>query len=95
VTAHLQATKRSTKDVAFPGVTWSFHWSFHPSGRGATRITQRLSLSGPRAAEHIALAEADFVPGIPEGMKTLAQAMERQRSHRSGEASGKGGQHVL
>jgi hypothetical protein len=70
---------RATIEVDLPGAVWSAHWTFEPNEAGGTRISQRVVLSGPQAAEHISVAETYLVPNIPQGMRKLVEVMENAR----------------
>jgi len=54
-----------------------FHWRFDACQHG-TRITQRVSLEGPRAEAYFDLLKS----GIPAGMAKLAQAIESSAANR-------------
>jgi hypothetical protein len=68
---------QATIDLPFPGAVVTFHWTFEPAGLNRTRLTQRVELSGPQAADYIAIAQSQLASGLPEGMRTLAEAMEQ------------------
>jgi hypothetical protein len=67
---------RAVIEFPLPGAVGRFEWTFEKATPG-TRITQRCLLEGDRAGAYA----KDFGPilqaGIPEGMRKLADAMER------------------
>ncbi len=63
-------------EMQIPGAVVAFQWTFLP-GEGGTRITQRVTLSGPGAGQHIGVAESQLAVGIPQGMRKLAELMEQ------------------
>jgi hypothetical protein len=68
---------RAVIAMDFPGAVVTFEWTFETEP-SATRIRQRVRISGPRAGDYVLLAEAELVPNMPEGMRKLAEAMSRQ-----------------
>lgn len=71
---------RATIEVALPGALVTFEWRFEPGAPGGTRITQRARLSGPQAADFLAVADSELAANMPAGMLKLADAMERSRN---------------
>ena len=67
----------ATIEMLFPGALVTFQWTFRPAGTGRTRITQAVTLSGPQANDYTGLAESQLAEGIPQGMRKLAQEIER------------------
>jgi hypothetical protein len=67
---------RATIEIELPGAVVRFEWRMVAAGE-ETRITQSVTLSGARAEDYVALAESQLKSGIPEGMRTLAEAMEK------------------
>jgi hypothetical protein len=62
-------------EMPLPGALVAFRWTFVPDKCG-TRITQRVTLSGPGADQHVGVAESQLAVGIPEGMRKLVEVME-------------------
>ena len=60
-------------DISVPGAVVRFRWKFEDLGN-ATRMTQRVTLSGEKAQAMIPMM-AGLEGGIPEGMKKLAETM--------------------
>jgi hypothetical protein len=75
--AEVEEGRRAVIEVALPGAAFSFEWSFEGAAGGATRMTQRVTLEGERAADY-AGAMPEFEAGMPAGMRSLAAAMERR-----------------
>lgn len=69
--------RRAVIAITLPGAVFSFEWLFEDAAGGGTRMTQRVTLEGERAAEY-AGALPEFAAGIPAGMRSLAAAMERR-----------------
>lgn len=65
--------ERATIAIFLPGAVLEFHWKFADSA-GGTLITQRVVLSGERAADY-ADGMQFLEKGIPEGMQSLAKGM--------------------
>lgn len=53
-----------------------FEWRFESAGPKATTISQSVTISGPRARDYVGMTESQLAPGIPQGMRKLAQAAE-------------------
>ena len=64
-------------EIAVPGAVVAFHWTFEPGPEGGARLTQRASVSGPKAADYSPGLSADLAPNMPVGMQKLADAMNR------------------
>jgi hypothetical protein len=62
-------------EIELPGAVARFQWTFTPAESG-TRITQRVTLSGPSSGQYLAVAQSQLAAGIPAGMRMLAAAME-------------------
>jgi hypothetical protein len=62
---------RAVIEILLPGAVVRFHWQFEDLPDAATRMTQRVSLEGERAADYLA-GVAELEKGIPEGMQRLA-----------------------
>ena len=63
--------RRAVIEILLPGAVVRFHWQFEELTDAATRMTQRVTLGGERAADYLAGA-AELEKGIPEGMRRLA-----------------------
>jgi len=72
-------TGRATIRIDLPGALVRFDWSFIAETRTATRLTQRVALTGEKASDYLAIAQSELAAGIPLGMAKLAEAMERLR----------------
>ena len=59
-------------EINLPGAVVTFRWQFEDLPNAATRITQRVTLAGERAADYLAGA-AELEKGIPEGMRQLVE----------------------
>jgi ABC-type iron transport system FetAB permease component len=64
-------------DVPLDGATLVIQWPFEALAERCTRLTQRLSLSGPRAQAYRATIEASFGPTLVPGMEWIARELER------------------
>jgi hypothetical protein len=62
---------RAVFEILLPGAVVRFHWQFEELTDAATRMTQRVTLEGERAADYLA-GVAELEKGIPEGMRRLA-----------------------
>jgi hypothetical protein len=56
--------------------TLAFIWRFDRLSERRTKLTQRIVLAGENAGTYLADVAA-FGPGVPGGMKRIAEAMER------------------
>jgi hypothetical protein len=45
-----------------------------------TQITQEVTIVGPEVEKYVPLAESQLAAGIPQGMRQLAEAIEREAS---------------
>ena len=66
--------RRAVIEIALPGATVKFHWSFADMTGGGASVTQKITLEGERAAEYeegMKLLEK----GIAAGMENLVEAM--------------------
>ena len=63
-------------EIPLSGALVAFDWTFVPA-EGGTRITQRVTLSGPGSGQYIGVAESQLAVGMPEGMRKLAEVMAR------------------
>lgn len=68
--------RRAVIGVEVPGAVFTFRWVFERTPAGGTRITQRVSVAGERAAEYKG-AVGEFARGVPAGMRSLADAMAK------------------
>jgi hypothetical protein len=64
-------------DVPLDGATLVIDWTFEALTEHCTRLTQRLSLSGPRAEAYRTTIEASFGPHLVPGMERIARELER------------------
>jgi len=55
----------------------SFEWDFEPVSNHRTRITQRIVLLGDNAAEYVDQVRAGFGSTLVDGMRRIAEALER------------------
>lgn len=69
--------------IPAPGAALRFAWKFDYFGANATRITQRASLEGETARDYIAAVAPELERNMPQGMRKLAEAMEKAASDRS------------
>lgn len=68
----VQDGHRAVIEMNLPGAVIMFRWQFEELPNAATRITQRVTLEGERAADYMSGA-AELEKGIPEGMGKLAE----------------------
>ena len=69
--------RRACIEIPAPGAILKCLWRFEDSLDGGTRITQQMSLEGERAGEYAAGIGAEMKKTMPEGMRKLAEAMDR------------------
>jgi Polyketide cyclase / dehydrase and lipid transport len=74
--AEVEEGSRAVIEIAGPGATVKFHWSFTDITGGGTRMTQKVILEGERAAEYEE-GMRQLEKGIPYGMERLVEAMVR------------------
>ena len=74
-------------EMELPGAAVRFEWRFREAGPAATRMSQSVTLAGPRASDYVGIAESELAKGIPQGMERLAREMEKAAFRRPGEAS--------
>jgi Polyketide cyclase / dehydrase and lipid transport len=72
----VQDRRRAVIDISVPGAVMRFDWRFEEITGGRTRITQRASLEGERAADYEAVAR-QMEEGMPQGMQKLADSIEQ------------------
>jgi hypothetical protein len=73
-------------DMSLDGAILSFEWVFEPMAHHRTRITQRILLSGDKAAAYADQVLAGFGPTLDEGMKRIADALvTAERSKKAGD----------
>jgi hypothetical protein len=70
------AGQRATIEIRLDGAAVSFTWRFDPASDLRTKLIQRITLKGEKAAGYVPQIEAGF-KSAPEGMKRLAEAMAR------------------
>jgi hypothetical protein len=74
--AEVEEGSRAVIEIAAPGATVKFHWSFVDLGDSCVRMTQKVTVEGDRAADYeegLKLLEK----GIPLGMAKLVEAIEK------------------
>jgi hypothetical protein len=64
-------------DVPLEGAAMSFEWSFDAVSDHRTRITQRILLWGDNAEAYVEQVRAGFGSTLADGMKRIADALER------------------
>lgn len=69
--------------ILVPGAALRFAWKFDDSGAGATRLTQRASIEGEKAQDYMATVAPELERNMPQGMRKLAEAMEKAAADRS------------
>lgn len=72
----VQDNKSAMIGLSVPGAVLRFLWIFEDAAGGGTQITQRVTLEGERADDYVAEMNG-LERGIPEGMRSLVQAMVR------------------
>ena len=66
------------------GAMLSFEWRFERITDRKTRLTQRIVLSGAKAADYIDVVQAGFGPTLAEGMNRIAGLLERAEERARG-----------
>jgi len=77
--AEVEEGKRAVIELAAPGTTMKFHWSFADLPGGGVRLTQIITFEGERAAEYeegMKMLEKE----VPSGMERLVEAMVKAAS---------------
>ena len=77
--AEVEEGKRAVIELAAPGATMKFHWSFADLPGGGVRLTQIITFEGERAAEYeegMKMLEKE----VPSGMERLVEAMVKAAS---------------
>ena len=74
--AQLEPGRRAVLEFPAPGAVARFAYTFADVKERRTRMTQRVSLSGGKAAMYIDTVGRALEVGIPEGMLKLCEAME-------------------
>ena len=64
-------------DMPLDRAVISFEWLFAALSNHRTRITQRIVLWGPNAMAYVNHVEAGFGPTLADGMKRIANALDR------------------
>lgn len=64
-------------ELAAPGAVLRFHWKFEDSAAGGIRLTQHVSIEGPRADEYSTTVGPEMEKGIPQGMQRLSAAIAK------------------
>lgn len=75
--AEVSEGRGATFEVAVPGAALRFAWTFEEAAAGGTRVTQRVTLGGDRAGEHLGGMKM-LEQGIPVGMRRLAEAIANE-----------------
>ena len=73
--------RRALIEMPAPGAVLRCLLMFEDSPNGGTRITQRMSLGGERAEDY-AWIGAEMEKGMPEGMRRLAEAIDKAANER-------------
>lgn len=63
--------------IHVPAAALRCAWTFQDSGVRRTRITQRATIVGDRAADYVLTVAPELENGITQGMQKLAQAIEQ------------------
>jgi uncharacterized membrane protein len=74
--------RRAVIEAQLPGAALQFCWRFDDVA-GRTRMTQCCLLQGEQAGTFAEAAEAALKPGIPAGMRKLAESIERAAGTRA------------
>src|SRR5262249_29965262 len=74
--AEVEEGSRAAIVIAPPGVAVKFNWSFVKITGGGTRITQKVTLEGGRAAEYEEGIEG-LEKGMPLGLQKLVEAITK------------------
>jgi hypothetical protein len=77
--ADVERGRTATIEIAFPGATGRFRWTFEAAGKG-TRITQHVSIEGPHAQDFVHVMSPGLESGIPIGMEKLCRKITEAAS---------------
>jgi hypothetical protein len=72
--AEVEDGESAVVEIAAPGATAKFQWTFADAGGGNTYITQRASIEGERADDYAEFGKS-LEMGMPPGMQRLADAI--------------------
>jgi Polyketide cyclase / dehydrase and lipid transport len=78
--ADVDPDHKSVIEIDLPEATLRFELRFDGRAGGGTLITQRISIFGPRAAEHREGLEAGFGPNLRQGMLRIARQLDEAAS---------------
>ncbi len=70
--------------MELPGAAVRFEWRFREAGPAATRMSQSVTLAGPRASDYVGIAESELPKGIPPGMDAARPGRWRKRPSAAG-----------
>jgi Polyketide cyclase / dehydrase and lipid transport len=73
---------RSVIQMELPDAVLRFEWTFDELSDRQTRLTQHITLEGPRAEEYVPMMEEFFAPNIGKGMARIAEEIARQAHDR-------------
>jgi hypothetical protein len=73
---------RSLIQMALPEAVLRFAWTFEELSDRQTRMTQHITLEGPKAEAYVPMMEEYFAPNIGKGMERIAEEIERQADER-------------
>jgi hypothetical protein len=72
---HVHSGRSATIEMELEDATLAFQWHFDPAAEHRVRLTQRLVLSGDKAAAYVDQVRSGFAPNVSAGMVRLAGAM--------------------
>jgi hypothetical protein len=75
-------------EAPLDGAVMSFEWSFEAVSNHRTRITQRILLWGDNAEAYVHDVQAGFGSTLADGMKRIADALERAERSTPGSNTG-------
>jgi hypothetical protein len=82
VVADAEADRQMVIDLMLPDACVRFELRFEPREGGGTIFTQRVSLFGPNAADHLRGAEAGFATSLRDGMLAVRDRIDAAAAER-------------
>jgi hypothetical protein len=81
VVAEAEPERRVVIDVALSDATLRFELRVDERLGGGSVLTQRVSLFGPNAAEHLEGVEAGFATSLRDGMRAVRDRIDEAARH--------------
>jgi hypothetical protein len=76
VVAEVEPERRVVIDMALPGASLRFDFRVEDRVGGGSVLSQRVSLFGPNAAQHLEEVEAGFATSLRDGMRAVRDRMD-------------------